>query len=956
MYLSMSAQIMKQSCLMDRSSSFFKLIDTFSTEISELKQEMVQPAREPETEILRGVEGEVSGLFLQSSECAGAPGVRDSGYDSLRRRMSILDRLMQTHSVWLLLSLGDEEARRILHPQPAGSFVVRRSAKLQKKVISLRMDSDPLTVRDFPVKESQYTFSLEGSGISFADLFRLVAFCCISRDVLPFTLKLPEAITVAKTPTDLEEVAQLGRSFWDSEICKKRKCSVSWETVNESSQQRPKQWDFKFSPRDRVQAIPITRTPSQLECSQSNGALCFINPLFLQTHQPNKSPNKPDTLASPDKEGTSQPHHSAQNSTDHPQNRDSRASSTPNSSKTSVSRSKSESHSPPPRPPPPRFTSSRSPSLHKQKSMPETVGWIKTPQDKSSLLGRLGSSFSSLSPSSSPPKRFIKPILVPSFRNKNSSSLLDADGLRCQMALDDQTIEDAISWSLAKRSMSNSNALENSSPADEHSSTRRERLSDISISTSSSDSLDLTQSFSLPTEASPSRTNRPAGDSSLEEEEEEEDDGINLESDQEVSPPLNSKKQSNASMFVLPRTLRGHLRKMSSVLNSLMTPERRAIRKIVEQSRDKGTYFGCLVQDYVSFLQENRGCHTSGLDLLQTLRQFMTQMKSYLLQSSELNPPIESLIPEDQIDHVMEKAMHKCVLKPLKPVIEAALQDFQVSSGMWQQLKENLVLAKAKKPQEMGVDRALPPDPVAIEKIRHKFHNMCKMYSPEKKVSLLLSVCKLIYTIMESNSGRMYGADDFLPMLTFVMAQCDMPRLDAEIQYMMELLDPSLLHGEGGYYLTSAYGAMSLIKNFQEDQAARVLSSETRNTLHQWHRRRTTQRTTPSVDDFQNYLRVARQDANNGCTAKTLQVQPYATTEDVCQICADKFKVLDPENYALFLLTDETTQQLAPDTHPQKIKAELHSRPQPQMFYFVYRQIQNLTVSSDQLNGNTVPN
>lgn len=55
----------------------------------------------------------------------------------------------------------------------------------------------------------------------------------------------------------------------------------------------------------------------------------------------------------------------------------------------------------------------------------------------------------------------------------------------------------------------------------------------------------------------------------------------------------------------------------------------------------------------------------------------------------------------------------------------------------------------------------------------------------------------------------------------------------------------------GGYYLTSAYGAMALIKNFQEEQAARVLSSEARNTLHQWHRRRTTQRSEPSVDDFQ---------------------------------------------------------------------------------------------------------
>jgi hypothetical protein len=32
----------------------------------------------------------------------------------------------------------------------------------------------------------------------------------ISRDVLPFTLKLPEAIATAKNPRDLEEVAKLG--------------------------------------------------------------------------------------------------------------------------------------------------------------------------------------------------------------------------------------------------------------------------------------------------------------------------------------------------------------------------------------------------------------------------------------------------------------------------------------------------------------------------------------------------------------------------------------------------------------------------------------------------------------------------------------------------------------------------------------------------------------------------
>lgn len=107
----------------------------------------------------------------------------------------------------------------------------------------------------------------------------------------------------------------------------------------------------------------------------------------------------------------------------------------------------------------------------------------------------------------------------------------------------------------------------------------------------------------------------------------------------------------------------------------------------------------------------------------------------------------------------------------------------------------------------------------------------------------------------------------------------------------------------------------------------------------------------------QNYLRVALQEVDSGCTAKTLMVHPYATTEEVCQVCAEKFKVSDPENHALFLLTEETTQQLAPDTHPQKIKAELHSRPQIQPFYFVYRRVANLNLTSDdQLNGNCEPN
>ncbi|XP_040447634.1 ras and Rab interactor 2-like [Falco naumanni] len=166
-----------------------------------------------------------------------------------------------------------------------------------------------------------------------------------------------------------------------------------------------------------------------------------------------------------------------------------------------------------------------------------------------------------------------------------------------------------------------------------------------------------------------------------------------------------------------------------------------------------------------------------------------------------------------------------------------------------------------------------------------KFVTMQKMYSPEKKVMLLLRVCKLIYTVMENNSGRLYGADDFLPVLTYVLVQGDTLELDTETEYMVELLDPSLLHGEATEPQPSYLYSWMLCWMLED-------AGEHGESRHQ------------------NYLRVAFQEVNSACTGKTLLVRPYITTEDVCQLCAEKFKVDNPEEYSLFLFVDDTWQQL----------------------------------------------
>lgn len=288
--------------------------------------------------------------------------------------------------------------------------------------------------------------------------------------------------------------------------------------------------------------------------------------------------------------------------------------------------------------------------------MPETAGWTCPQPPPSVRRGIMGAKLSGLTFST--PKRSSAPIPVPPPRLKKQYSMSDADGLRCQIALDERTIEKALSQRRPPAPTGESPsppAVPAACPDARHRARGEpgQRLSDVSISTSSSDSLEYSHSYSL-SGPSPPSGDGPAGDSSEEEDddmEEEEDYGMSVESDQEVSVPLpfKSKRLHVGGSFVLRRALKGRLRKVSGVFNSFMTPERRAVRRIAELARDKGAYFGCLVQDYVSFLQENRGCHTSGLDLLQTLRQFMTQMKAYLRQSSELDPPIESLIPEDQI-------------------------------------------------------------------------------------------------------------------------------------------------------------------------------------------------------------------------------------------------------------------------------------------------------------------
>lgn len=50
-------------------------------------------------------------------------------------------------------------------------------------------------------------------------------------------------------------------------------------------------------------------------------------------------------------------------------------------------------------------------------------------------------------------------------------------------------------------------------------------------------------------------------------------------------------------------------------------------------------------------------------------------------------------------------------------------------------------------------------------------------------------------------TGQEFGADDFLPALSYVMVLCNMPEVFLEVEYMMELLETCWLTGEGTIFI-----------------------------------------------------------------------------------------------------------------------------------------------------------
>uniref|UniRef100_A0A1B6C8N4 Protein sprint n=1 Tax=Clastoptera arizonana TaxID=38151 RepID=A0A1B6C8N4_9HEMI len=334
---------------------------------------------------------------------------------------------------------------------------------------------------------------------------------------------------------------------------------------------------------------------------------------------------------------------------------------------------------------------------------------------------------------------------------------------------------------------------------------------------------------------------------------------------------------------------------------------------------DKSTTFAQNIDNFIACTKESREVRPQVV--MRNMRQFMSGMKNYLVKhgerefEKEVEREREKLRANEflNLDAILEGVMHKLVVRPLKEHLYRLFVDDYTKSGAIQLLADNIQYARTKPLHELGIrSKIVPPSEDSLITICGYLQRLQEVDSPLEKLENLLTCISAIFnSVKASNSGRgglMLGADDFLPLFVWVLVQSGMVAAEIEAEYMWGLLHPSLLSGEGGYYLTTLSSAVHVLKNFracsEETSAAGTLD---------WG--------CGPLAEFRSVLKIVVPDEMNGSIiTKTLPVRPNMTTRDVCKIIAHKVRITNPQDYGLYKLLDGEETLLGDGECPQDIK------------------------------------
>ncbi|XP_016942243.2 protein sprint isoform X4 [Drosophila suzukii] len=318
----------------------------------------------------------------------------------------------------------------------------------------------------------------------------------------------------------------------------------------------------------------------------------------------------------------------------------------------------------------------------------------------------------------------------------------------------------------------------------------------------------------------------------------------------------------------------------------------------LQLAQDPSSTFARNIENFICCTKESR--EAAPQVVMRNMRQFMSGMKNYLVKHGEgkFHAELETArarLKSDEflnLDAMLETVMHQLVVLPLREHLYGIFVDHYQRSEDIQLLAQNVRYACEREAADFGIRPTVtPPSQAALRLIANLLWRLQEAELPLDKLELFLCVISTVFDATGCPRGQQLGADDFLPVLVYVVAKCGFVGAEIEAEFMWGLLQPTLLNGEPGYYLTALCSAVQVLKTFMASEG------ESGSGSLDWR--------SSCLPACSSVLRVIIPDECNGSLqTRTLPVRPHTTTREVCRIIAHKARITNPQDYALFKLVD----------------------------------------------------
>ncbi|KJE91786.1 hypothetical protein CAOG_02871 [Capsaspora owczarzaki ATCC 30864] len=373
----------------------------------------------------------------------------------------------------------------------------------------------------------------------------------------------------------------------------------------------------------------------------------------------------------------------------------------------------------------------------------------------------------------------------------------------------------------------------------------------------------------------------------------------------------------------------------------------------------KNTPEGRTIAHFLECTRESKD--TTAQMLCSNVRQFVDGMTNYIVDKRGRD--VEGIVAKFakdpaimmlNVDAIIEGALQQSIIAPLKPYICRRLMTELQIKGSIQQFAANSREIAMQTPAQVGIrDKFVPaagwgPAIACLQK-------MYRVTLPLRKLEYLLATVTSIHSLIQESAPAasegagsnepfsvVLGADDFLPIFIYVLALSGLDTAEVEAEYMWGLLDPALLTGEGGYYLTVLSSAIHVVKTLQAAQplaappseaialAASAATSSSKNTVPA---------RAPRVADMQGFLRVYFSD-DDLRVFKTLPVRPLTSAREAITLIVEKMR-LPPGRYGLFELRNGVEFGLEDSQQPQAVKGNWPLEGSDDLYQIIFRRLRD---------------